>query len=99
MGFFSCDNVIVLLFFIFCRKKITDVTDEENNFLMVFSGFKKVVYPVIKREYITKCNDEMLYKIRMELYDQQTNRNEKPSRKKGIYLTQNQQHQLFSPKG
>lgn len=34
----------------FCRKKITDISTNENNFLVVVHGLTQVVHPLIKSE-------------------------------------------------
>lgn len=90
--------------FIFCSKNFADFTTEENNFVLVFYGLTKIVYPVIQNEFNTKCPDPVQHKIGMgiyQIYDQQQakNKDAKNRKKKQIYLTVNQKQQLFSSKG
>ncbi|CAC5408762.1 unnamed protein product [Mytilus coruscus] len=86
-------------------KKFMDLTSEENHFLVAVHALSNIVYPVIKNEFHRLCPDQELEKIRMDMYEQQIDKQCKDShkdgnktRKKRIYLTPNQQQQLFSPK-
>lgn len=82
-----------------------DLTPEENYFLVAVHALSNIVYPVISKEFDRLCPDQELEKIRYDMYEQQnaqyhndSQKIGKKSRKKRIYLTQNQQQQLFSTK-
>lgn len=71
---------------------------------MVVHGLKTIVYPVIQKVFDKICPETELIKIHEICELQKTNRKkdsnkaEKITGKKKIYLTQKQQEQLFSPK-
>lgn len=44
-------------FLILFSNDSTDLTTEENNFLVVYYVLAKIVYPVIKNEFNIKCTD------------------------------------------
>ncbi|XP_052084059.1 uncharacterized protein LOC127721351 [Mytilus californianus] len=82
-------------------QKFTDITSEENNFLVVVYGLTKIVYPVIRKHFNTECPAEVLDKIRMGIYAHycnDSNNGEYKSLKKRTHLTEKQREQLFSPK-
>ncbi|CAC5402600.1 unnamed protein product [Mytilus coruscus] len=84
-------------------RKFTDITTEENNFLVVVHGLSTIVYPVIKIQFDKPCPEEVFKKIRTKIYEEKTAEYNKDShkdankcRKKRIYLTHNKKQQLFS---
>lgn len=86
-----------------CSRKITDITPEENYFLVVVHAFTKIVYPVIKHQLSKHCPADDFDKIRTNIYGEQTApfkrdslKRLRRSSKKRIYLTQNKKEQLFS---
>lgn len=81
---------------IYYRKKITDISVEENNFLVVAHGLTKIVFPLIKKEYETNCHE-----ICMAILKQQGNdsfNHDTKGQKKKVYLMQKQQ-ELSATKG
>lgn len=56
----SFSSNISLLFGICCSRKFTDITSNENNFLLVVYGITTIVYSVIKNEFRTKCSGGVL---------------------------------------
>ncbi|CAC5389986.1 unnamed protein product [Mytilus coruscus] len=62
-------------------RKLTNITSEENNFLVAVLGFKKIVYPVIKNHFNTQCSDDVLNQIRMNIYEEQSTHDSKYFRK------------------
>lgn len=94
-----------MIFSICCRRKITDITPEENFFLVVVHALTKIVYPVIKHQLSKQCPEDVLDKIRTNIYGEQTAQFKRDSlkslrrnSKKRIYLTQNKKEQLFAVK-
>ncbi|CAC5389977.1 unnamed protein product [Mytilus coruscus] len=82
-------------------RKITDITSEENNFLVVVHGLSKIVYPIVINEFNTHCRHHMLSAIRKDIFEQyckSPNYEEHKSQRKRMYLSQKQQKQLFSPR-
>ncbi|CAC5359911.1 unnamed protein product [Mytilus coruscus] len=82
-------------------RKITDITPEENYFLVVVHALTKIVYPVIKHQLSKQCPEDVFDKIRKNIYEEQTAQFKRDSlkrrsSKKRIYLTQNKKEQLFS---
>ncbi|VDH93034.1 Hypothetical predicted protein, partial [Mytilus galloprovincialis] len=81
-------------------KKFTDLTVEENNFLVVFHGLAKIVHPILKNEFNTQCPEHVLNAIRLSINEWQmvssNRKGGKKSQHKRIHLTPNQQSQLFS---
>ncbi|CAC5408763.1 unnamed protein product [Mytilus coruscus] len=85
-------------------RKLTNISSEENNFLVVVLGFKKIVYPVIKNHFNTHCSDDVLNQMRMNIYEEQTaqhydslRKDETRSWKNRVFLTEIQKRQLFPP--
>ncbi|XP_052063863.1 uncharacterized protein LOC127703828 isoform X4 [Mytilus californianus] len=79
-------------------KQFTDLTREENNFLVVVYGLTKIVYPVIKDHFDRQCPHLVLNELRLESNEQQQTqhcRDENESRKSRIHSTKNQQQQLY----
>lgn len=54
---FEIFNTCIVLFLIFCSHTFTDLTSEENNFLLVYYVIAKIVYPVIKDEFDKKYTE------------------------------------------
>ncbi|CAC5408766.1 unnamed protein product [Mytilus coruscus] len=81
-------------------KKFTDLTVDESNYLVVVHGLTKIVHPIIKKEFNTQCPDHVLNAIRLSIseWDMVSNRRKvgTKSQKERIYLTPDQQRQLFS---
>ncbi|XP_063438793.1 uncharacterized protein LOC134719763 [Mytilus trossulus] len=77
-------------------KRFTNLTTEENNFLLVVHGLTKIAYPVIKQEF-NDCSEEDLEKVRRAFNDHQKE-NETTTNKKRVCLTQDQRIQLNSEK-
>lgn len=93
----------IIFLFKFCSRQFTDITNEENNFLVVVHGLSTIVYPVIKNQLDKHCPEEVFKKIRTNIYEEKTAvynkdlpKDVKKRRKKRIYLTQNKKQQLFS---
>ncbi|CAC5410004.1 unnamed protein product [Mytilus coruscus] len=80
-------------------KTITDLTTEENNFLVVVYGLIKIIYPLIKTEFETQCPDYVFDEIRVGIFKQSIENNgsdeKHNNRDKRMRLTQ-VQRQLFS---
>ncbi|XP_071139634.1 uncharacterized protein [Mytilus edulis] len=82
---------------------MTDLTTDENNFLVVVYVLKQILCPVIKNEFTTQCPKHVLDEIRDRISELQKPRDlrkvESKSGKEKIYLTQDQQTRLISQKG
>ncbi|CAC5365748.1 unnamed protein product [Mytilus coruscus] len=82
-------------------RNFTDITSEENNFLVVVHGLSKIVYPIVINEFNTHCRHHMFNAIRRDIFEQRCkspNYNEHRDQRKRMYLSQKQQTQLFSPR-
>lgn len=90
-----------------CSRKFTDISSDENRFLLAVLGLTKIVNPVIKNQFKTLCSKEMFNQIRADIYEEQlsqqnckgTGKDAKNSLRKRIYLTADQKQRLFSPNG
>lgn len=88
------------VYHIFCRRKLEDLTPEENNFLVVFYTLKKIVHPVITNQLNNKCSGGKLLQILNEIYHgrhyegtiEGTQR-----RRQKLYLSNEKRSQIFSP--
>lgn len=97
--FHNCNNIQIVV--IFCSQRFTDITTEENNFLVVIIGLTKIVYPVVKTYFNAEVPADVLDKIRQNIYDSECNSSRKRgngSQKKRAHLSEKQRNQLFSPK-
>lgn len=99
-----CNQIVSKLYVICCSRKLTNISSEENNFLVVVLGFKKIIYPVIKNHFNAQCSDDVLNQMHMHIYEEETAqhcdslpKDEIGSRKNRLFLTEIEKRQLFSP--
>ncbi|XP_063436691.1 uncharacterized protein LOC134718129 [Mytilus trossulus] len=80
-------------------RNFTDITSEENNFLVVVHGLSKIVYPIVINEFNTHCRNHMLDTIRRDIFEQHCKtpiHGKHRDQRRRMYLSQKQQEQLFS---
>lgn len=91
-----------MFFFVFCRKKITDIATDENYFLIVVHGLTQIVHPLITSE-INKQYDKSderagISKQQKAKFSKDSPKKEKRKKKDKFHQTQSQQSRLSPQK-